>query len=110
MELRGFGVELRGVLNWGFSVWKWGILEAKKSGSFVWNWCVELSGGCGTEENLYGMSSYLMLELFLSGTKSLDLLHENPAAHNAGITCMCLIVDQEFNAMLLTGIKKQDFD
>ena len=55
------------------------------------------------------MSSYLMFELFLSGTKSLDLLHENPAAHNAGITCMCLIVDQKFNAMLLTGMKKQNF-
>jgi len=41
--------------------------------------------------------------VYQSGTKSLDLLHENPAAHNAGITCMCLIVDQEFNAMLLTG-------
>lgn len=50
-----------------------------------------------------------LIVTFFSGTKSLDLLHENPAAHNAGITCMCLIVDQEFNAMLLTGMKKQNF-
>ena len=30
-------------------------------------------------------------------------MHENPEAHEAGITCMALIVDQENNAMLLTG-------
>ena len=35
--------------------------------------------------------------------KSLDLLHENKDAHESANTCMALIVDQENNAMLLTG-------
>ena len=41
-------VELRGMLNWGFFVWNWGILGLKRSGAFVSNWCVELRG-CETE-------------------------------------------------------------
>ena len=38
--------------------------------------------------------------------KSLELLHEHYEAHEAGITCMALIVDQENDqdyAILLTG-------
>ena len=48
------GVELRGVELRGFwcgikefSMWNWGVLGLKKSGPFVWNWCVELRGPYG---------------------------------------------------------------
>ena len=41
-----FGVEPRGF--WcgteGCLLWNWGILELKRIGPFVWNWCVELKG------------------------------------------------------------------
>ena len=54
VELKGFwcgteGAELKG-WNWGVLVWSWGVcgtegfLGLKRSGPFVWNWCVELRG------------------------------------------------------------------
>ena len=70
-------VELRDLLNWGvfrswtegFRVWNWGVFGLKRSGPFIWNWCVELRGGCGTEEDpsmILWFENYLRLKDILS--------------------------------------------
>ena len=47
VELKGFGVELKGLWNWRVLVWNWGVFGVELKG--VWNWGVYGTEGGGTE-------------------------------------------------------------